>query len=134
MHSRRAPGVVVSTNRGDIVARSVVVATNAYTAQLLPEMHALIRPVRGQVVVTTPLPRCMPCNFSVGSFEYGLQRQDGRLVIGGQRQVVPGKQEWVTDDATTHPAVSRGLRAWIGSTFPAARSVRARSRAGRALR
>src|SRR5262249_44110324 len=46
---------VVSTSRGTIVAGSVVVATNAFTGRLLPELKR-IRPYQSQIFVTEHVP------------------------------------------------------------------------------
>jgi len=46
---------IVSTNRGAIVAKTVVVATNAFTGRLLPELKG-IRPYQSQVFVTEQVP------------------------------------------------------------------------------
>ena len=45
----------VRTERGEIVARSVVVATNAFTRELLPELSA-IEPYQSQIIVTEHVP------------------------------------------------------------------------------
>ncbi|KAL2115637.1 hypothetical protein VTJ04DRAFT_9892 [Mycothermus thermophilus] len=45
---------VLTTPRGSIVARQVLLATNGYTSHLLPAMADLIVPVRGQVAALVP--------------------------------------------------------------------------------
>jgi len=49
---------VIETDEGSLLARSVIVATNAFTSQLFPELGA-IRPVQSQISVTEFAPdRC----------------------------------------------------------------------------
>jgi glycine/D-amino acid oxidase-like deaminating enzyme len=45
---------IVHTNRGDIVAEKVILATNAYTGALCPPLADFIIPTRGQVAAIRP--------------------------------------------------------------------------------
>lgn len=45
-------------------------------------------------------------------------RADGRLVLGGFRDVVPGMEEGTHDDASLDPMVSRRLREYLPEHFP----------------
>jgi len=66
-------------------AEVVVLATNGYTAQLLPEVP--IRPVRGQMLATGPVRRRLvprPTYSHLG-YRYWRQRPDGCLLVGGWR-------------------------------------------------
>lgn len=47
-------GWVVTTPRGDVAARQVLLATNGYTSHLLPAFADLIVPVRGQIGALIP--------------------------------------------------------------------------------
>ena len=72
-------------SRDDLPADQVVVATDALTAELLPELP--VHAVRGQVLVTEPLPRQLfpfP-HYAREGYDYWQQLPDGRLVIGGSR-------------------------------------------------
>ena len=68
-------------------ADAVVVAGDGFTAQLLPELAAHIRPTRGQVLATEPLPERLyeRPHYARGGYDYWQQLPDGRLVLGGQR-------------------------------------------------
>lgn len=48
------PGWVLTTPRGTITARQVLLATNGYTSHLLPAFSDLIVPVRGQIGALVP--------------------------------------------------------------------------------
>lgn len=81
----RRDGWELHTDGGVIRADAVVLATNAYTNRLLPEVP--IAPTRGQVLATTPLPRVIvpfPLYANYG-YQYWRQTVDGRLVVGGWR-------------------------------------------------
>jgi hypothetical protein len=65
----------------------VIYATNAYSAQLKPELKDIIVPVRGQVVATSPLLIDFPVSLVIRrSAEYMIQRRnDKRVIFGGMR-------------------------------------------------
>jgi glycine/D-amino acid oxidase-like deaminating enzyme len=45
-----------------VEAEQVVIATDGYTKGLLPELDAVVKPIRGQVLLTEPLERRQfPC-------------------------------------------------------------------------
>ena len=68
-------------------ADAVVVAGDGFTAQLLPELASHVRPTRGQVLATEPLPERLyeRPHYARGGYDYWQQLPDGRLVLGGQR-------------------------------------------------
>jgi len=71
---------------GSIAAQEVVVATNGFTRQLLPTVP--IVPQRGQMMVTQPTDPVLTQAMSARhGFDYFHQRRDGRLVIGGYRDL-----------------------------------------------
>ena len=80
----------VVTDRGTIVARSVIVATNAFTSQLLPELKA-IRPYQSQVQVTELAPdrargRVVTCEHGPAFFNQpraGARGGLAPLLLGG---------------------------------------------------
>ena len=75
-----ATGVRVMAGGSECLAEAVVLATNAYTAQLLPALP--IRPVRAQMLASAPVPRRVverPCSADRG-FQYWRQRADGREI------------------------------------------------------
>jgi glycine/D-amino acid oxidase-like deaminating enzyme len=73
----------------EVDADHVVIATDGYTQGLLPELDGVIRPVRGQVIVTEPLERILyPCpHYARHGFDYWQQTPEGNLVLGGRRDV-----------------------------------------------
>jgi gamma-glutamylputrescine oxidase len=72
---------------GELRAPAVVIATDGYTHGLVPELDAVIGPVRNQVVVTEPLSELLfpyP-HYARRGFDYWQQTPDRRLVAGGRR-------------------------------------------------
>lgn len=70
----------VVTSRGHITAKAVIVASNGYTAGILPEFKNRIVPVRGTACSITP-----PSSHSLGStpgplkYTYGLRYRQGEM-------------------------------------------------------
>src|SRR6202007_2943094 len=71
----------------DAGGAQVVVATDGYTGGLVPEVDAVVRAARAQVLVTAPLGRTVfTCpHYARHGFDYWQQTPDGRLLIGGWR-------------------------------------------------
>lgn len=81
-------GVTVRTERGTLVAKTVVVAVNAWTGELVPQLAHLITPVRGQMLAYAPLPPVFTTGMSASwtpTGEYWQQCSDGTIVLGGCR-------------------------------------------------
>jgi len=82
----------VETSRGDLQAATVVLATNAYTPQLLAA--APIRPVRAQMLATAPAGELLVDRptYSDWGYRYWRQLADGRLLLGGFRNLAPEEE------------------------------------------
>ena len=77
----------VHTTRGDVKARHVVNATNAWIGHLYPEFRGVIVPTRGQVIhVDGKAVEIDPMGWHDGA-EYLIQRPDTTLVFGGARRL-----------------------------------------------
>lgn len=121
---------IVHTPRGQLRARDVLLASNAYTSYLLPKMTGLILPIRGQVCALQPPPEATQLPHSYvwvkgADHQYLIQRGpedtqvegskgpfsvDRSLVFGGERESAPGKEEGVSRDDVVNPIISRELR------------------------
>ncbi|KAK2690714.1 hypothetical protein QWA68_010471 [Fusarium oxysporum] len=80
----------VTTSRGVIKARKIIMATNAYTAALLPEYHEKIIPYRAicsRIIAPNPplLSDSYAIRFSPTDFDYLIPRPDGSIIVGGAR-------------------------------------------------
>ncbi|KAI1052406.1 hypothetical protein LB507_007512 [Fusarium sp. FIESC RH6] len=89
-----------TTGRGIINARKVVMATNAYTAALLPEYHEKIIPYRAicsRIVAPNPpmLADSYAIRFNPKDFDYLIPRPDGSIIVGGARSAYSRyKDDW----------------------------------------
>ena len=125
----RAPGGprIVNTSDGRIsVLKAVIVCTNGYgTPALLPELTDYIYPVRNQVLMTPPLPPLWDVSgiCTHDDFTYAMQRCDGRVCIGGCRNIISGMEVGVSDDSVLVPAVGLALRKMLHERFGAPADV-----------
>jgi gamma-glutamylputrescine oxidase len=87
----------------------VVVAGDGFTASLLPELADQVRPTRGQVLATEPLPelRYPSPHYARSGYDYWQQLPDGRLVIGGNRDASLEAEE--TDVVATTTLIQERL-------------------------
>ncbi|KAL7928949.1 FAD dependent oxidoreductase [Trichoderma chlorosporum] len=119
-------GWIVHTTRGNISARHVLLATNAYTSHLLPQFADIIVPVKGQLSSLKPPPPQQPAKgpLNIGHTfyfvsdhvdrrdDYLVQRSPpgAELIYGGGRIHAEGHGLGVWDDSTIDEPVARYLR------------------------
>jgi glycine/D-amino acid oxidase-like deaminating enzyme len=115
-------GVEVSTSAGVMRARHVFVATDGYTAGLLPFLQRRIIPIDSFIVATEPLsaelraqinPRGHMCVESKNFLSYWRTLGDGRLMFGGRASFAP----------TSVARASVWLREQIARIYPPLRDV-----------
>ena len=114
---------VVATDAGPIKAAAVVVATNAWTPALLPELHAFMYPTRNHVLMTHPMPGP---GLRVGGFVlgrgadelYAIARPDGRICCGGLRGTERDAAVGNADDSTVDARVSAALQRALSELWP----------------
>ncbi len=99
------------TRRGRLGAEIIVLATNAWTGELLRQ-PGWIWPIRGQILATSPLPMFLDvgCSTNFG-YEYWRQSKDGRLVAGGFRWTA--EEEEKGTELRVHDAVQRRIEEYI---------------------
>jgi len=108
--------VRVQTARGDIVAQEVVVAANAWSSELIPELTDVIVPVRGQMLAYAPVEPIFTTGVGVDfspTGEYWQQTLDGSIVLGGCRSFAPGWDVGVGSMQSTGEVQSA-----LGEIFP----------------
>lgn len=116
--------VLLRTDCGDVSAAAVVVATNAWSCELLPELAPFLTPTRNHVMMTAPLPGAS--SWTVGGLSSGdaskevycVLRSDGRMCIGGAR-ALEGGALGSTDDSSLSDVCSSALRRFLREGFPA---------------
>jgi gamma-glutamylputrescine oxidase len=94
-------------------AERVLVATDGLGRGLEPELDNAIVPVRNQVLLTAPLderPFPRP-HYARYGHAYWQQLQDGRLLLGGFRDVDAAAEE--TDEEGTSPTVQAALESFL---------------------
>jgi gamma-glutamylputrescine oxidase len=93
----------------ELDADNVVIATDGYTRDLLEPLDRVIRPVRGQVLVTEPLARRLydGPHYARQGFDYWQQTPEGNLVLGGRRDA--SLEEEYTGEEGLTDAVQREL-------------------------
>jgi sarcosine oxidase subunit beta len=116
----RVTGVVVDGE--PIHAPDVVLATNAWTPQLLPELpDGALVPARGQILVTQPLPPLLSCTFGTNfDKEYGRQTPSGQIVCGGYRRLDVGEGLGTYREEVTLPVLA-GIARCLSDLFPVLR-------------
>ena len=130
--SEGSEGWTVSTSRGPITADKVVLATNGYSARLVPSLQGIIVPLRGHMTAQRPgsrLPKpSLPNTYSFiysDGYEYMVPRPStspfpGDIMIGGgsTKAAYSGISEFgTTDDTVTDPAVVNYLTDCTTSYF-----------------
>ncbi|KAL9055248.1 MAG: hypothetical protein Q9162_003658 [Coniocarpon cinnabarinum] len=114
----------VRTGPRSVHAQQVILATNGYTAHLLPSVfQSLIVPLRGQITSQRPgskMPKPLSHTYTfayANGYEYMIPRPSGAahtgdILIGGGWATLPGEvaSEFAeTDDSVLNPAVSKYL-------------------------
>jgi glycine/D-amino acid oxidase-like deaminating enzyme len=95
-------------------ADATVVAADGFTAAALPEFADVVWPVRGQVIVTEPLPERIydRPHYSRDGYDYWQQLPDGRLVVGGKRDASLDTENTSVEETT--PLIQERLEQFVG--------------------
>jgi gamma-glutamylputrescine oxidase len=122
-----SPAVAIEAGRvvtpgGEVRCGAVLVCVDGRLERLLPELAGVVRTVRLQMLATDPtddvrVPRPV---YLRGGYDYWQQLPDGRIAVGGCRDV-GGAAEETGDTAPTpvvQAAIEAHLRARIGVTAP----------------
>jgi glycine/D-amino acid oxidase-like deaminating enzyme len=107
VHLARNAGLwrISTESRAELQAKSVVLATNAYTGGLVPGLAETIVPLHSFQIATAPLPPALAAGILPGGqavsdsrriLVYYRRSADGRLVLGGRgRMALPaGPADW----------------------------------------
>jgi gamma-glutamylputrescine oxidase len=100
-------GVRVHTSAGECTADVVILATNAYTGALIPDID--IVPARGQMLATDEMPERVAERpvYADHGYRYWRQLDDGRVLLGGWRDRAVDEES--TDRADISETVQRHL-------------------------
>jgi Glycine/D-amino acid oxidases (deaminating) len=111
-------GVTVHAGGRECRAGLVILATNAYTQQLVPQIG--IAPKRAQMLASAPVPRpvCDLPTYSHGGYRYWRQLAGGEILIGGWRDTA--KEAEVGYEERPTPGIQDHLDAQLERFSPAA--------------
>ncbi|MCF7803699.1 MAG: FAD-binding oxidoreductase [Candidatus Marinimicrobia bacterium] len=104
--------VIVKTPHGNVEAKFVLIAGNAYTPQLDGILDGKVLPVRGQMLATGSIDKVIdiPCYANFG-FDYFRQLPNGRFLLGGSRDIDPDSE--LGFDETPNPKIQDGLDGYL---------------------
>jgi gamma-glutamylputrescine oxidase len=96
--------VRVDTSAGECIADTVILATNAGTSALLPDLD--IVPMRGQMLATEAIPTHIAERpvYADRGYRYWRQLGDGRLILGGCRDRA------VAEESTDRESISETIQ------------------------
>jgi len=112
-YTRQSNGLTVHTNQDfDLRAGKLLVCTNAFARELLPELE--VTPARGQVLVTSPIPGLK----IKGTFHYEegyvyFRNIGDRILIGGARN--KAVKEETTAEMITTPFIQGELESFLSN-------------------
>ncbi|MCB1044869.1 MAG: FAD-binding oxidoreductase [Acidobacteria bacterium] len=109
---------MVHHNYGATKCEIVIIATNAYCADILPSYKQWVYPTRGQVFATHPSPqRFQPvgCITNFG-YDYWHWTEDGRLILGGRRFV--DEHQEVGTEELVNQKVQAALESFAREIYP----------------
>lgn len=121
----RADGATVQTSAGIIDAGRVIVALNAWTDTVIPEMEGVIVPTRGQIMAYKPSDPVFTTATGTEitpTGEYWQQTPDGTIIIGGCRADAPNSDSNVRDMIST-PDVIAKIELILPRLFPELRGL-----------
>jgi gamma-glutamylputrescine oxidase len=108
------------TSQGTFVASTVIVAVNAWTGKLLPELAMIIVPVLEQMLAYEPIDPVFAAGIGVDMVdgEYMQQTPSGTLLVGGCGVLAPdaGVGVWESEPL---PVVQEALERVVPRLFPA---------------
>lgn len=126
------PRPTLHTPRGDVRAKAIVLAGEAYLCSL-PKLRRAILPMTSHMVITEPLPESVWQEIGWEGREvvggagvtagYLNKTVDGRIAFGPYRSVVPFGSK-ITDDLDRQEAIFEHARRSTIDWFPAARGTR----------
>jgi gamma-glutamylputrescine oxidase len=115
----------VRTDRGTVTTSNVIVALNAWSDTLIPDLTSLVVPTRGQIIAYAPSPIVFRTATSADvtvTGEYWQQMPDGTIVIGGRRADAPEHDLGVREMVPT-PEVTAKIEETLPSLFPSLTSL-----------
>jgi glycine/D-amino acid oxidase-like deaminating enzyme len=113
-------GIRIATPAGYLDAGRVVIALNAWSDTLVPELSGVVTPTRGQILSCEPIAQVFRTAVGVDitpTGEYWQQTPDGSIVIGGCRADAPDADVGVREMVAT-PDVTSRIERVLPDLFP----------------
>ena len=101
----------VKTSRGKLTANQVILATNGFAQNLVPDSD--ITAVRNQILVTSPLKNCIQGAFHYDRGYYYFRNIGSRILIGGGRNIA--LEEETTNQFDITEKIRRNLQQFLKS-------------------
>lgn len=113
---RESDSWAVTTSKTKLSAGKVIFCLNGYSDTVLPELKNVVKPQRGQVIVTEPLKKFVqgPC-YLTKHLCYFRQLPSGELLIGGFRNHDIEAENTNQDEIT--PKIQAALKEFAHSYF-----------------
>ncbi|GGI26845.1 NAD(P)/FAD-dependent oxidoreductase [Pedobacter mendelii] len=106
--------IVINTNQGQFSCKRAIVATNAFTKSILPDLDVV--PGRGQVIVTKPIKNLkLKGTFHYDKGFYYFRNINNRVLLGGGRNL-----DFKTEETTAFgqtPVVQKALETLLRQTI-----------------
>jgi glycine/D-amino acid oxidase-like deaminating enzyme len=118
--------VRIMTSLGNLTSGHAVIALNAWSDTLVPELSGLVVPVRGQILSYEPVPDVFRTAVGVDvtpTGEYWQQLRDGSIVIGGCRELAPGADVGIREMVPTKHLTDR-IERILPDLFPELSSLK----------
>lgn len=110
--------VIIETSIRNVRATRVIVAINAWLPILFPDLARFVRPVRAQMISTTPMPQRwldVPV-YSHDGYYYVRQTRSGVVLAGGARHLHVNEE--VGYELRTTLSVQRDIESYLKRHFP----------------
>ena len=101
-----------------VKAKKVLLALNAYLPRLIPDLSAIVAPMRAQMLATHPLDAHVLDEpvYSHDGFYYMRQTEGGNILIGGARHLYEQEETGFQDITTPH--LQQALLQYLKNHFP----------------
>lgn len=114
---------IVVTSKNTYKAEKTFVCLNGFVSQLLPKLKGIIKPQRGQIILTEPRPQMIkgPC-YLTQHLCYFRQLKTGEILIGGFRNKDPENENTMVDQITDN--IQMALEDFARTYFENASSIK----------
>ncbi len=127
MHVESNSVCKITTTQTQIQCQKIFSCLNGFTSELLLEYKNLIKPQRGQIILTEPLPLFVkgPC-YLTKHLCYFRQLQTGELLVGGFRNFDIETENTATDQITEK--IQNALTDFTQNYFKNTKNIRIKNR------